>query len=165
MQTKWPPQPSSVTEKLKTKQIYRLHRLYMQRQAANTSDFSFIWAIFTLEHQKQMKNQILKPKFHNASNFEYFLFVLSSFELKNLQRVRFWIKYLSPCQILKKNAFKISRFGSFYSVKMTFSAIFVFLNEEFWIKFLTMCQILKWKKITTRQIFNWIKSNSSDFDI
>ena len=52
------------------------------------------------EPEKQDKNQILDKKFWN----------LSDFELKTLQRVRFWIKTFTLRQVLNKNFYNASDF-------------------------------------------------------
>ena len=51
--------------------------------------------IIQSEPEKQDKNQILEKKFWN----------LSDFDLKTLQRVRFWIRNFTTLQILKQNNF------------------------------------------------------------
>ena len=53
-----------------------------------------------------------------------------AFELKNIQPVRFGITIFRHVRLLKKFAFKNSRFGSFYSVKKANFAFFVLLLKN-----------------------------------
>ena len=63
--------------------------------------------IIQSEPEKQDKNQISERKFQN----------LSDFELKFLQRVRFWIKIFTTRQILNWNFYNASDFESEYLFK------------------------------------------------
>ena len=59
---------------------------------------------------------------------------------------------------------KKSGFGSFYSVKTTYFAVFgLFWKAWFWIENLFTWQIVNWKN-PTRQILNLKKYNASDFE-
>ena len=69
----------------------------------------------------------------------------SFFELKNVQRVRFWIKIFPTCQISKKNCFR----------KIMLWLILLCENDK--IRF--FCSFLK------SMILKWRKSNASDFEL
>ena len=91
-----------------------------------------------------LMRQVLNYNFFNASDFE----------LEILQRLRIWKEIFSTIWVLKRNAFKISSFGSIYSAKFTFFSSFVLFQKEwFWIKIFTRCQIM-----------NWNKDNALDFE-
>ena len=84
------------------------------------------------ESKNFTKCQISKLKKYNASDFE----------MNKLQCVRFWIKNFSMSDFEKRFAFKISRSGSFYSVKTTYFAILVLFQKAcFWIEDFTTCQM------------------------
>ena len=62
-------------------------------------------------------------------------------------------------------AFKKARFGSFYSVRMTYFAFLVlYKKERIWIENLITCQILNLKN-TLRQILNQKLHSASDFEL
>ena len=63
--------------------------------------------------------------FPTCQNIKWEIYNTLDLDLKFLERVRFWKKKVSKSQVREKNAFKISCFGSFYSVKLTFFAIFI----------------------------------------
>ena len=62
-------------------------------------------------------------------------------------------------------AFKKSRFGSFYTVKTTYFAVFVLFKKHDFVLKISLHVRLSVEKYTTRQILTGNKYNASDFDL
>ena len=69
--------------------------------------------------------------FPTCQNIKWKIYNTLDLDTKFLERVRFWKKIVSKGQVREKNAFKISCFGSSYSVKLTYFAFF-FLFWKAW---------------------------------
>ena len=126
--------------------IKQILLIIRKTKVVNSPQSPFLFLIFILEAEKQLKNQILEQKSWKSSNFDQ----------KHLQPIRFLFKSCSSSQILNWNfqnasdfelkiwkkmriwenfALKKSYFDWFYPVKPTNFAIWVcFENHQLWWK-------------------------------
>ena len=99
---------------------------------------------------------ILKDNFYNASDFE----------LKVLPGVRFWMRFFTMIQKVKKTllkAFTISTLDCFYCVKLTDFELFR-LFQKAWLCIKTITPQILIKKSTTSEILNANLYNTANFD-
>ena len=101
--------------------------------------------IIQSEPEKQDKNQIS----------EKFLYNVSDFELKLLQRARFWIKFFKTRQILKWKFYDKSDFEEKYFLKSTILKKKIFLKSMI-LKRKLLLKSRFWKKKCTQKITFWL---------
>ena len=106
--------------------------------------------IFQSETDKQDINQISEQKFQN----------LTDFELKILQRVRFWIKNFTTRQIFSQNIYNASDFDERFFLKSMIVKKKIFLKstilkQKKFLKSLTLNKKLFLKSMILNKKFLW----------